>query len=290
MYAKCAKKEDLEKELTKLRKFLEHIILKKGSINVKYDLNKDGRIFGAPYTIQCISGVVRNFLLEDTDVVDVDIVNSISCVMLSICKKHDIKCKTLTKYYNERQTIIDKYYDGDKDACKNFINASFFKNYTRIKPNNVFEKGIAKDIKAIHDYVFNHDDFVKYRENATKTCKRDNIDNVKGRTLNYVYTDIECDILKAAMHYYLTVTKKCVRTAMFDGFIADKSDMFKLSKLNKAMRNHINSDITFIYKPITQNIIPKMTAEDYFNTDECLCRIYSEIRKTRLLKKKNCQS
>ena len=281
MYAKCKTKKDLDNELAKLKTFLEHVIYHDGTINVKYDINKDGRIFGAPYTIQCISGIVRNFLLEDEDVVDVDIVNSISCVLMSICKKHSLKCDTLTEYFTERQTIIDEYYDGDKDACKNFINASYFKNYTWIKPTNVFEKGLKKDIKTIHDYVFKHTDFVKYRENAVKTCKRDDIDNVKGRTLNYLYTDIECDILKAAMEHYKAETKKEVRTAMFDGFLAEKNKSFKLSKLNRLMSKIINSDIIFIYKPITQNIIPKMP--DNFKCD--IDGIKNEYRSKKLIKK-----
>jgi len=194
MYTKCTTKESLNIELTKLKMFLEHIIHHKGVINVTYDTHKEGRLYGAPYTIQCISGIVRNFLLEDEGLVDVDVVNSIGCVLLAICNNHNIKCKTLTKYYNERQTIIDEYYDGDKEICKNFINESFFKNYNWIKPNNDFEKKMVKDIKKIHDYVFTHDDFIKYRENAIKTCKRDDTDNIKGRTLNYLYTDVECAI------------------------------------------------------------------------------------------------
>ena len=122
---------------------------------------------------------------------------------------------------------------------------------------------------------------MKYRENAVKTCKRDDIDNVKGRTLNYLYTDIECDILKAAMEHYKAETNKEVRTAMFDGFLAEKTKSFKLSKLNHLMSKIINSDIIFIYKPITQNIIPKMP--DNFKCD--IDGIKNEYRNKKLIKK-----
>lgn len=135
VYAKCnGDKKKLANEIKKLKSFLGHVMHRDGVIEVTYKTNKDGRIFGAPYTIQNISGVVPNFLLEDDNVVDVDIVNSISCVLLSLCKKHR----------SSSPTIIETYYGGDKDLCKDFINPSFFKKYEQIKTKNDFEKKMKK--------------------------------------------------------------------------------------------------------------------------------------------------
>jgi hypothetical protein len=281
VYAKCKNKQDLAVEISKLKAFLEHVTHHNGVINVSYKTDKDGRIFGSPHTIQNISGVVRNFLLEDEDIVDVDIVNSISCILLSLCNKHNLKCPTLQKYYDERQTIIDKYYGGDKDLCKDFINPSFFKKYEKIQTSNKFEEKMKDDIITIHDFAHEHKDFAKYRKQAIKTCKRDNKDNVKGRTLNYLYTDIECDILKQAMEHYQTKTKKEIRTAMFDGFLAEKSKTFKLSNLNRLMGKIIDSDIKFIYKPITQNVIPDIPKSFKFDIDD----IKTEYRKNKIIKR-----
>lgn len=58
------------------------------------------------------------------------------------------------------------------------------------------------------------------------------------------------------MEHYKTKTEKEIRTAMFDGFLAEKCEKYKLSNLNKKMSKIIGSEIKFIYKPIEQNIIP----------------------------------
>jgi hypothetical protein len=105
VYSKCKTSDELKIEMDKLKKVLEHVVYHDGTITVTYDTDRDGRLFGQPHTIQMISGVVRNFLLEGETIADIDIVNSISAVLLSVCKKHDIECKTLTKYFNKRQSI-----------------------------------------------------------------------------------------------------------------------------------------------------------------------------------------
>ncbi len=255
LYTKCKNYEELTQEKYKLKRFLEYVAYHDGVINVSYNTEKDGRLFGSPYTIQNIAGTVRNFLLEGEGVVDIDIVNSISAVLLSLCNKYDLECNTLEEYYTDRQTIIDTYYKGDKDKCKDFVNSSFFKNWDWINTNNEFELNLKKDIKTIQNFVIKHEDFTKYKEKAYETCERDGTDNLRGRTLNYRYVDMECGILKEAMEFYKKYTHKDIRTPMFDGFIAEEYKPFKLSRLNHLIGDIINADIQFIYKPIKQDII-----------------------------------
>ena len=103
VYQKCKNEDELKKEIVKLKSFLEYVAYHNGKIDVEYDTKKDGRLFGKPQTIQMILGIVRNFLLQDKNVVDVDIVNALCAVLLSVCAKYNIKCTKL-KYYFE----IDK--------------------------------------------------------------------------------------------------------------------------------------------------------------------------------------
>jgi hypothetical protein len=117
VYQKCQNEDELKKEIVKLKSFLEYVAYHNGKIDVEYDTKKDGRLFGKPQTIQMILGIVRNFLLQDKNVVDVDIVNALCAVLLSVCAKYNIKCKKLKYYFENRQKIIDKYYDGDKELC-----------------------------------------------------------------------------------------------------------------------------------------------------------------------------
>lgn len=262
VYSKCKNDEELNKEIDKLKQFLEYVVYHDGTIKVIYETDKDGRLFGQPYTIQMISGVVRNFLLEGEKLADIDIVNSVSAILLSVCNKHGIECIALKNYYNNRQKYIDEYYEGSKDKCKEFVNPSFFKDASWIKPTNKFERLLTKDIAKIQDFVFEHPDYAKYREHAEKTTKKDNSSNVKGRTLSYLYFDLETEIIKKAMDHYKKETKKQITTYMFDGFLVEKVNTFKLSKLNKLIKEYINSDIKFIYKPIENNHIPDIP-EDY---------------------------
>ena len=266
IYTKCNNNDELLKEKAKLKCFLEYVAYNDGVIEVNYDTDKNGRIFGTPFTIQNISGKVRNFLLEDEGVVDIDIVNSISAVLLSLCNKYDLECDTLEEYYSNRQHIIDTHYDGDKDKCKDFVNPSFFKDADwDIKLDNDFEVELRKDIITIQNFVYGSEDFKKYKERAIETCKRDGKNNFKGRTLNYLYHDMECGILKEAMEFYKKQTLKEIRTPMFDGFIAEKCKSFKLSSLNNLLSDLINADIKFIYKPIEQDIIKMPTDFQYDN-------------------------
>ena len=62
---------------------------------------------------------------------------------------------------------------------------------------------MKSDIETIQNFIYEHDDFEKYREKAADSCSKDNKTwNLKGRTLSYMYRDKECEILKEAMRWY----------------------------------------------------------------------------------------
>ena len=60
IYDKCKNKEELKKEETKLKNWLELVIINEGKVEVNYKEN-EGRSFETN-SIQTISGSVRNFL------------------------------------------------------------------------------------------------------------------------------------------------------------------------------------------------------------------------------------
>jgi hypothetical protein len=134
--------------------------------------------------------------------------------------------------------------------CKEFVNPAFFKGSSWIKANNKFERGLKKNIAAIQDFVFEHKDYTKYRTKTEQTTQKDGSNN------------LECEIIKKAMNHYKNETKNEVMTYMFDSFLAEKVKSFQLSKLNKLISEHLNSDIEFIYKPIKNTIIPDIS-NDY---------------------------
>ena len=173
IYNKCKNDEELKKEINKLKNWLEHVIINKGKIKVNYK-NDCGRSYGNN-SIQTISGYVRNFLLENKGLVDIDIKNAICAILIPVFKKHNIKCETVIYYYENRVKIIDKYYKGNKDLCKNFINSSFFKDAEWIKPLNDFEKKIKKEIKALQDVIHNNDEYEKFKLKSIESCNKKNL-------------------------------------------------------------------------------------------------------------------
>ena len=93
VYDKCKNKEELKKEENKLKNWLELVIINEGKIEVNYKEN-EGRSFGTN-SIQTISGNVRNFLLENKKLVDIDIQNAICAILIPVFKKHNIECKNI---------------------------------------------------------------------------------------------------------------------------------------------------------------------------------------------------
>ena len=53
-------------------------------------------------------------------------------------------------YYEERQCIIDEYYNGSKEKCKEFINIAFFNDTQKTVTHNEFEENLLKDIKIVN--------------------------------------------------------------------------------------------------------------------------------------------
>ena len=89
LYPKCETDEDKKKEESKLINFLEHILINNGKVEVHYKLT-EGRRNGTN-SIQGISGLVRNFLLENQGLVDIYIENAICRIIIPLFEKHNIK-------------------------------------------------------------------------------------------------------------------------------------------------------------------------------------------------------
>jgi len=96
---------------------------------------------------------LRNFLLTDyKNCKDIDFKNCIVSIILFISKILKIDTPTIKEYYEDRQLIINKYYNGDKESTKKFINKTFLNsNENKMKGINEFENKILKEIKEIHD-------------------------------------------------------------------------------------------------------------------------------------------
>jgi len=206
IYDKCKNKEELKKEEKKLKNWLELVIINEGKVEVNYKEN-EGRSFGTN-SIQTISGSVRNFLLENQKLVDIDIENAICAILIPVFKRHNICCKKIQYYYENRQEIINKYYSGNKQLCKNFINPSFFKNADKIYTKNDFEKKIKQEIKDLQDFIYDLEEYENYNLKAVESCSKKGSENYKGTMLYNLYAFLENELLNEAINFYKKETKK----------------------------------------------------------------------------------
>ena len=81
IYNKCKNDEELKKEKNKCKNWLEYVLTNDGKIKVNYKTD-GGRSYGNN-SIQTISGYVRNFLLENKGLVDIDIKKCYLCYSYS---------------------------------------------------------------------------------------------------------------------------------------------------------------------------------------------------------------
>ena len=290
IYDKCKNQEEIMTETKKLETFLEYIIINDGTIEVEYDTSTIYRWCGRPFTIQSISGKVRNFLLEDEPLVDIDIENSICACLIPFCLKYYLKCATMKYYYEERQCIIDEYYNGSKEKCKEFINIAFFNDTQKTVTHNEFEENLLKDIKILQDFVYHANDdpiFSTIRNDAEISQTKKHKTNYKGATLSKLYHHIECGILKEALQYYSeSNSNKQIKTLMFDGFIADKpDDDFDIEALNEHISTLLRSHVKFVYKEIKgdSSDIPPIPQDFQYNLNAIKGHYYMKLFKTKHL-------
>jgi len=239
-----------------LRKTLNKILFNNGILHASFSSSsKCDRMFAKTLSIQQLSKDKHNFLLPD-NVIDIDIINAGCSIMYKICVDNDLKCDMLKKYVNDRDNIINKYYDGDKDKCKTFINENLFWQNER-KYSNIFEKKIHKCIIDIQNFVYEHEkyDFITKIETE---CN-----NPKGKFMSSVIYYEENILLQNAMSKYGVKNVYC---PMFDGFNAYKKDDFDVSTLNDGY-------IKWCIKPTKTDI--NMPYDYKFNINDTKCKMYN---------------
>lgn len=284
LYPKCKTDEEIKIEGLKLQNFLEHIIMNNGKIEVHYK-KKEGRSFGKN-SIQGISNSVRNFLLENKGLVDIDIENAICAIMIPVFQKHNIKCNKLKYYYENRQEVIAKYYNNDKQKCKDFINSSFYKNADWIETNNKFEIKIKNEIKNFQDSIFELEEYENFRVSSQESCNVKNSDNFKGTMTNHIYVSLEDMLLNEATRFYKEQTNKKIITKMFDGFLSEEEKSFELQKLSTHIGELMNTGephkINYIYKPIKNDttIIKSMPKDFIYDVRRIKSKYY--LKKMKL--------
>ena len=274
----CYLYENLEildiKDKTKVKHFIDNILINDNITEVEYTSKNEGRLFSKG-GVQGIESSVRNFLFEGSNYKDVDIVSAVTNVMSLVCAENDIDTPNLDNYNKNRDQIIDEYYSGNKKDCKDFINFNFFKSVSNdFKPKNKFEEKMIQEIKLIQDELFEITDFELIKENAIENQKHQNKTNFKGATLCAIYHNRENLILNKAIDYYRLMKNKNPFALFFDGFIAEDVDEAFLQHLNDE-----EAEVQFCFKEFSQIKIPKIPDDFVYDINHIKSIYYIELLK-----------
>lgn len=239
-----------KKDYYKCKKYLEIIREKNGTIKVNYSRSnnaKNGRLY-ADGGVQMIYGEIRKYLQQNKRIMDVDIVNSNCSIILGICKLHKMNTPYLKNYVKDRNKIIKKYYEGNKNKAKEFIMMSI--NARRIKTTNEFEKEFDKEMKKIRLDLSKKKEYKEELERGKQSKKG----NPYGSFISKVYEKYEDEILQMAINYYEKTTKKEIISAQFDGYQAYEHTKFTIENLNEYVNKHSKIKVIFALKPIQSTI------------------------------------
>ena len=190
---------------------------KKGQKKVIYNQSKDdkNRYFGR-ICLTSIKSKVRNSIIPD-DILDIDMENSHPRKLLYLCKKHNIDCKNLIEYINNREYFLSKISDNRKESkilILQMLNGGFKNKYSDDEDINKFLKDFESEIKNIQN---------KFSEIDNRFDDK-TIFNYKGKSLSRILLELENKILQVMVDFFKSKNIQ-IFTLEYDGLkIIDKPD------------------------------------------------------------------
>ena len=169
---------------------------KKGQKKVVYNQSKDdkNRYFGG-ICLTSIKRKVRNSIMPK-NILDIDMNNSHPRILLYLCKKHNIDCKNLIEYINNREHFLNKISNNRKDAktllILQMLNGGFKNKYSDNEDINKFLKDFELEIKNIQNKFYEIDN----RFDDKTIC------NYKGKSLSRILLELENKILQVMIDFF----------------------------------------------------------------------------------------
>ena len=176
------------------------------TINVAYKQNKNkGRHFAiGSLSLQNIPREIRHTISADL-YLDIDIKNAHPELICQYAQKHDLSCKYIKKYIDNRTEIFEhfsKSLNTTEDKIKNgflcILNGA--KTFLGLKENEMptLVKKYKRDVLTIQNYIFNNE--LEYKKLGVANAKNKQIlnnysvSNELGSTMNIMLCDIENNI------------------------------------------------------------------------------------------------
>ena len=151
------------------------------------------------------------------NILDIDVENLHPRILLYLCKKHNIDCKNLIEYINNREYFLNKVSDNRKEAktlILQMLNGGFKNKYSDDKDINKFLKYFELEIKNIQNKIYETDN--RFDDKT--------IFNYKGKSLSRILLELENKILQVMIDFFIFKSIQ-ISTLEYDGLkIIDKPD------------------------------------------------------------------
>ena len=261
-----------------------------GKFAVTYEqkLENIGRFFALHgLSLQSFSKKIRHTLVHKSHI-DIDIVNCHPVLLLQYCKKQNIKCKYLTEYVKNRDTILtnmmDSYHTERKIIKELFISVMYLGKVDTYLHRHNLNCDPNADVSFIHLFSKEMNDISKIIVERNPTLYKTMIDFPKpnkdpaSRTMSYLLAIVENNIIQHASDF-LTKKDFNVETLCFDGLLVLKKDIPKnlLDNMSSYCKKNTKYDVDFDFKEMNEIIdisseLPYTMKDDYMDIPS-LCDI-----------------
>lgn len=245
--------------LNSLKKIVKN---KNGSNPVKYSFSKSskyyGRLFAKSASLQGLPREIRALLAFDL-YYDIDFVSCHPNLLEQYCKKHGIRCETLSYYNKHKEEIfialknsIGYEKEDSKELILTLLNGGDREGLTSI---NDFLKDFKEEMKTIHELI------VRLNPKIFKQVKRswgENEPNLNGKVVNRILCDLENEVMLTGVEFLMNKGYN-IDCLIFDGFLIRKEDEKLVNQeLLDETSNYINENtgynLKLINKPFDNNL------------------------------------
>ena len=260
----------------------------KFTVSYEQKLENIGRFFALHgLSLQSFSKKIRHTLVHKSHI-DIDIVNCHPVLLLQYCKKQNIKCKYLTEYVKNRDTILTNmmgaYHTQRKIIKELFISVMYLGKVDTYLHRHNLNCDPNADVSFIHLFSKEMNDISKIIVERNPTLYKTMIDFPKpnkdpaSRTMSYLLAIVENNIIQHASDF-LTKKDFNVETLCFDGLLVLKKDIPKnlLDNMSSYCKKNTKYDVDFDFKEMNEIIdisseLPYTMKDDYMDIPS-LCDI-----------------
>jgi hypothetical protein len=230
-------------------RYTAEMITHNGEITREYHYSKNMKTSGRLFSngIQNVAKKFRGFLMSHTT--DIDMKNAHPVILRYICKTHNIECRELDHYVENRDTVLESFPNLTREEAKTLFLVSLNNDkINRHISHPVFRK-FDIETKRIQKAII---DLPDYREICDSIpCEKET--NIEGSKLNRVLCHFENQILQVALKHITTDHNIEISALMFDGCMV-YGDHYANTTLLDTLNSHCEASFPHLnmqwdYKP-----------------------------------------